>query len=199
MEQITRSIEDEKHAPNVYTTRNGTVLKLRHVPSLTVLAVQRGIKKPQVPKWFNQAKEREEENPNDPMYLQALEDYSAATGDAAIDTYLANGISVIKLGDDCPLEDNEWAENLQLVGIEIPDSGAKRRVAWLKFHVVGDEDLGNLTAAIAIAGGVVTEEAVAQAAESFRNNSTGLPDTRSDNGQQSRDAYTPVSDTRISE
>lgn len=197
---IQQEIENEKRAPNVYTTRNGTVLKLRHVPSLTVLAVQRSIKKPQVPKWFNQAKEREEENPNDPVYLQALQDYNNSTGDAAIDTYLANGVSVMKLGDDCPLEDDEWAEGLQLVGIEIPVSGVSRRVAWLKYHVVGDEDLGNLTAAIAIAGGVVTEEAVAAAAESFRNNSTGSPNTGSNNNiEQSRDSYTPISDTRVSE
>lgn len=200
VDQRTASIEQDKRSPHVYTTRNGTVLKLRHVPSLTVLAVQRGIKKPEVPRWFNEAKSREEENPNDPQYTKAVEDYNAHIGDAAIDTYLANGVSVLRLGDDCPLEESDWAEGLQLVGIEIPQSGVQRRVCWLKYHVIGDEDLGNLTAAIAIAGGVVTEEAVIAAAESFRNNGTGLSDTGSNITElPSRDTHPSISDPRTSE
>lgn len=151
---------------------NGTKLTVRGIPALLILAVSQRYPEPTVPKWYNDAKQREEENPTDPTYLQALKDHAVLLQDKTIDCFLANGIVVDEVGPDCtPLEDDTWLENTEFtLDMELPRSGAGRRVAWLRHHVLDQaDDLGNVVTEISVASGLVTEAAVRQAAESFRN------------------------------
>lgn len=178
MNQIERQIESDKRAPRVFTCANGVHLRLRAVPSLAIVAIQKQLKEPPVPTFFNEEKQRDEENPNDPNYITALNQYRSDSADATTTAYLANGVTVIEpLPEGIPaLDDEEWAEGYRLSGLDIPDKGIGRRVAWLKYVIVGDEDLGDLIGQIALAGGLVTEEAVQDVAATFRNNSTGDTD-----------------------
>ena len=169
--EIAASIDSDKKAPRVFTTSNGVNLRLRPVSPFLIMAAQKQIVEPEVPHWYNQDKAREEYNDNDPNYVKALADYKVKQSEIVNDTLLANGVTVVQpLPDDVyPLESDEWAEGIRFLGIDVPDSGLARRVCWLRYHVLGDvEDLTGLMIAITSAGGIVTEEAVEAAADSFR-------------------------------
>lgn len=186
MNQIQQSIENDKRAPRVYTCSNGVQLRLRAVPSLAIVAIQRQLKEPPVPTFYNEEKQRDEENPNDPTYIRMKNEFAMASADATTTAYLANGITVLDpLPEDIsPMDSDDWAEGFVLSGLDIPASGIGRRVAWLKYHVIPDEDLGDLIGAIAIAGGLVTEQAVQDVAATFRDNDTGPTNITSINGAE---------------
>lgn len=165
----------DKRAPYIFVTKVGVRLKLRHVPSMVIVAAQKQLKQPVIPRWHNTDKDRDEDNPNDPGYLRELAEYNSKVGDITTDAYLVNGVTVLEPLPDSvySIDSSEWAEGLEFIGIEVPKTGVARRLAWLKYYIVGDEDLADLIKSIAIAGGVVTEEQVQEALDSFRNNQTG--------------------------
>ena len=157
---------------------SGVKVRLVSVPSMLVLALTRQIKEPTVPMWHNDQKDRDEPNPLDPAYVQAVNDYKTEIGQKTTQAYLANGVKVLELPDDkYPEDSDEWVEGLEFVGIEVPKTGLGRRVAWLQYHVLGDMDLTDILSGIAIAGGVVTEEQVQAAAETFQHQTSGEADT----------------------
>ena len=181
-----------------YVTSNGCVLELRGVPSFVTLAVLKAHPKPPVPIIMIEDKQREEENPNDPNYIQALNQYNEELATLTSDVYLANGVKIKSVPDDyLPLDDDEWIEPLEFSGIQFPHDGIGRRVAYLKYYLLADEDIAKVTTAVAIAGGVVTEEQVDQAAESFRDNTEGPTDITSETTNHSGLGDTPSNITRI--
>lgn len=205
--QIQQSIQDDKRAPRVFTTRNGVQLRLRAVSPFLVLEAQKRIVKPTEPMWYNEAKSREEPNPLDPNYVKSIDDYNTRMAEVVNDVFLANGVTLLTSGQDLPLgipniDDSEWVEGIEYtLNIKVPDSGtAGRRVLWLKYCVVTHvEDLGDLIAAISVASGLVSEDQVQQAVESFRDNqerSTNNGDTNTTEGQHTD---IPISNTRDGE
>lgn len=156
------------------TLPSGVKVRLVAVPNMVVMAMTKAVKEPLVPVYHNEAKDRDEPNPLDPQYLRAVEDYKNELGQLTVKAYLANGVRVLELPDDkFALESEEWVEGLRFVGIDVPETGLGREVAWKQFHVLEDADLMDILSGIAIAGGAVTEAQVQQAAESFRNPEDG--------------------------
>lgn len=161
-----------------YTTRSGSKLELRAVPSLLLVAVMKQIPAPQVPTFLNEAKGRTEENPSDPEYLRAVADHQEQMGMRTNDAMLANGVKVLELGPEVQtLESNDWAERLTFSGLVVPESGVAREVAWLRWHVLDDTDSMEVLKHIASAGGLVAEDVVQDAVDSFRNNEDGDSNT----------------------
>lgn len=153
---------------------SGVKVRLVAVPNMVVMAMTKLVKEPQIPVYRNDAKDRDEPNPLDPLYLRAIEDYKSALGDLTVQAYLANGVRVLTIpADKHELTSDQWAEGLRFIGIDVPESGLGRTVAWLKYHILEDADLMDILSGIAIAGGAVTEAQVQQAAESFRNPADG--------------------------
>jgi hypothetical protein len=169
----------EKKDMTEVITRDGVKLKIRAVPSLVVLAIQKQCNEPAVPIFRNEEKQRDEENPNDPNYIRAVKDYNEKVGELTTQAYLANGIEVVEPLPDgiYSLDDDKWAEGLKLVGLDIPDEGIARKVAYLRWYLIPDEDVADIIGKIAVAGGVVSEEQIAKAAESFRDNTQRDTDT----------------------
>lgn len=165
-------------APTVYTTSTGVRLRIRPVPSLAVMAASRALPVPQIPTFHNEQKNRDEPNPVDPTYLQALEERKVREGEVTTDAYLANGLTVLEpLPDDVePAQSEVWAEGIELLGVAVPANGFARRVAWLKYYVLSDDDLMEIMKLIAVAGGVVTEQQVTDAVDSFRSDTGGPSD-----------------------
>jgi hypothetical protein len=108
-----------------------------------------------------------EENPNDPDYLQELEDNARRRGDAMIDTMVIMGV---KLLDEVP-KDEEWLDELRfnerIVGepnlseFDLADS-LEREFVFKRFWLIGSSDMN----AIGKATGV-TEEGIEDAIGSF--------------------------------
>jgi len=162
------------------TLKNGTKLVIRGVPALLILAVSEKYPVPEVPMWRNEEKQRDEPNPLDPEYTKAVAAHKKLIEDKTIDCFLANGVTVTEIGPDClPVDSDEWLENVEYtLDIELPHKGTGRRVAWLRHHLLDDAgELGDIITAITVATGLVSEEAVQQAAKTFRDNQDGAADT----------------------
>lgn len=162
------------------TLQNGTKLGIKAVPALLVLGITEKFPVPKVPLWHNEDKQRDEENPNDPLYIEAIQKHNQLIQDKTIDCFLLNGVVVQELGPDCePADSDNWLETTEyLLEVSISRTGAGRRAAWLRHHLIDNaNELGDIVAQISIASGLVTEEAVAKAAETFRDNQTGDTDT----------------------
>lgn len=159
-------------APRVYTCSNGVVLRLRPVPALLINDITtKFVKKPQVPTYENEGG-RLEENPSDPAYVAAINDYNLQIQEMSTRTLLIRGTQPLTVPSDIEnVDDKGWSEELEALGIvDIPVSGVDRRYYWLKYYVLEDaNDLSNLLQEISVASGLITEESVQQAAESFRD------------------------------
>lgn len=140
----------------------GVKVRLRPVSAALIAEVTSRLKYPKVPKYFNEDKGREEENPVHPDYLAEKQEIDNQRGLAAMDAMAMFGVELV---DDMPTDD-VWVKKLQLLGVQFDAKDPVEREFYYKKHVVvsgGDYALlGRLSG--------LTEEAIASAAESFRSN-----------------------------
>lgn len=148
-----------------------TGIRARIVPvaaSLIDEAVAR-IRDPQVPVAMNDDKGREEENPLDPVYLEAMADAKRKRVRAGLDVMIMFGI---ELADGVP-EDDGWVKRLQLMekmghldlGEFDFDDPIEREFLYKSFITVASADLIRL----GVLSGISRTE-VAEAAANFPDN-----------------------------
>lgn len=103
------------------------------------------VKDPPVPKFLNEDKGREEDNPLDPAYLAACKEAEGRRVTAAIDAMIMFGV---ELADGLP-EDDTWLKKLQflerhgqldLTGYD-PEEPLDREFLYKKYVAVGSQDL----------------------------------------------------------
>lgn len=130
--------------------------------------VMSGIQDPPVPKFFNDDKGREEENPTDPDYLKAIQENSIKRNRAALEAAIMFGVELL---GGLP-EDNDWIKRLRfmekrgllnLSGIDFDDP-MEKEFCFKRFVAVSNDDFGMLSR---LSG--VSEEMVAKAAANFRS------------------------------
>lgn len=92
-----------------FTLSTGVVVKLRPVSASLVEDIRNAIKMPEVPVVYIEAKDREEENPNDPRYVAAIEEANAKRGIATLDALVTFGVELV---EGLP-EDESWLKNLK--------------------------------------------------------------------------------------
>jgi len=95
----------------VVTLSTGVCVRLHPVSSSLVEEMKAAIPMPPVPVVYIEAKDREEENPNDPRYIDAVEDVTRKRGDAILDALLIFGVELM---DGLP-EDKVWLKKLRLL------------------------------------------------------------------------------------
>lgn len=168
--------------PSIFVASNGLRLRLRRVPQMVMTDAARRLKAPKPPRQFNEEKGREEENPSDPDFIDAMRNYRYDLGMLAVNTYFILGTSVDGdlPPDVMPITSSEWADLLQAVDpdIDIPPNGPRRYLAWLKYHAMPDVDSSELLQQCQRYSGGTLEVDVAQAQASFRSE----PTLHSDNG-----------------
>lgn len=128
-------------------------------------------KEPKVPVMFIEAKEREEENPHDPDYLAAYEEWEVDATNAIMGALigLATCIVSVPKGFDKPAQKG-WQETMEAIGVEVPKGETARYIAWVRYWAIqGNEDLQMLAKALRRQNGIPEEE-VADAADSFPDN-----------------------------
>lgn len=164
-------------APDTFTSSSGVKFKLSKVNNLVIVEAAKKLKAPRVPVMYIEDKGRDEENPNDPDYVEALQTYQMEQGMLLVNTYLAFGTKILSDSlpeDKLPLDDISWSDDLkETLDIDIPIKGKARYLRWLKFHLLGDEDMNNLARAVMNFSGRVTQGDVAAAEENFRDNQSG--------------------------
>lgn len=177
--------EDDKSsgASNQFTTSQGIVFKLKHVPPLLLDDAQKQLKEPRPPKVWIEDKQTHEENLADPDYREAVDDYLRKRGDLANAVCLTRGTEIVHVpeGIESP-QDTDWMEDVRdLAGIDVPTSGRRRYYCWLKYVALAHvDDLSGLLMAVMDYSGLTSKEAVAKATEDLQRVSS----RSADNGVQ---------------
>lgn len=171
-----------KPESHLYTSSTGVKVRLKRVSALIISDAAQKLKAPRPPKVFIDDKGREEENPNDPEYIEEMDRYAYNKGYLAVTVYLTLGVEVLHRPDEIPApESTEWSDEISTItGMEIPATGRARYLAWLKYIAFTETDVATVTTRIMRLNGVIEEADVVEALESFRNNAglstaTGVP------------------------
>lgn len=152
----SRQGEKEK----VTTLSTGIRAKILPVSASLIDEVTARVRDPKVPMWHDEEKGRDEPNPNDPNYQDALQDAQRERGVAAMDAMIMFGVELV---DPMP-EDDKWIKRLKFVGVDVDNSDEIAKEFSYKKHIaVGAADLKMLTAASGI-----TEEDIAEAERTFQ-------------------------------
>ena len=157
-----RATEDERE----YVFSTGVRVRLRSVSATLIEEVASRIPYPDVPMWFNEAKDRDEPNPGDPKYLDAIAQVDRARGIASMDAMILFGVELL---DGVP-EDDIWVDKLRFLEkrnmIDLSEYNFKdaldREFLYKRYVAVGATDLELLSTIVG-----VSEEAIADATESF--------------------------------
>lgn len=127
------------------------------VPPQLMEEVTGRIKDPEIPVWHNEDKGRDEPNPNDPEYLEAVSNADRLRGIASIDAMALFGLDL----DGMP-EDDKWLRKLQYM--------QKRDLIDISEYDLEDEDEleflfkryiamnGNVLKLVVQASGITAEE-----------------------------------------
>lgn len=168
------AIEKDQHKKaraNEYISQRGVKFKIQKVNAFLVTEALGKVKWPDIPVLHNDEDDRDEENPNDPIYLQKLQGAQALRVITSYNMSIAMGTYTQR--DWCPegidyVDGTEWQELMEYAGVEIPNTRLARYVAWVKYYILVDHDeLNELMKIVATYAGFVHEEEVAEAIESF--------------------------------
>ncbi len=94
---------------SVTTLSTGVKAIIRPVPTYLVDKMVGEIEEPKPPKQFNEKKQREEENPFDPAYLEAIDEANRQKGLVTMEAMIMWGIELV---DDVP-DPEEWLPKLE--------------------------------------------------------------------------------------
>jgi hypothetical protein len=162
------------------TLSNGIVLKLKSVPPFLARQAVISLQRPKPPRVFLEDKGREEENPNDPVYLDELRLYEARSIEVGVNVMLLTGTEVQEIPNGCyGPEDDGWLENLEALDVVVEREKPRARyLAWLRYYALQSTlDITRVTAALGRRVGL-SEEEVAASADSFRNRAARRADKR---------------------
>jgi len=159
---------------DTFTTKRGIVFKLEQVSRYLVMDISESIPLPKPPMVMIEDKGREEENPNDPDYIDELRRANLKKGTAITNAYLALGTKVQSLPPGIePVESTDWSEVLEEIGIKVPIKGRARYVAWMRYYAVPGDDFEQLIGSTMKVGAITTEEDASKAEKSFRSDAEG--------------------------
>lgn len=100
---------DTSGYPKEITLPTGVKALIMPVSASLISEVTGSVKTPVVPIWHNEDKGRDEPNPSDPAYMEALEDMERERGMAAIDAMIMFGVELV---DGLP-QDDGWLKKLK--------------------------------------------------------------------------------------
>ena len=112
---------------------SGVVLKRVPFSRMVLVSIMRNFKEPPVPKFYNEDKERWEENPNHPDYAKALDAHNLDVTFALLDVGITLGTKLHSLPKDFenPAGDG-WVTTFKGLGFTVPDEPRLRYLMWVK-------------------------------------------------------------------
>lgn len=200
LEDILEMEETEEQEDGLIHLSTGVVLETQPIPRLFTKNIYTKYEsiKPKVPKFYNEQKNREEENPADGDYIDALEAWGMQFMFDLTELAIMRGTKIHTLPKDIEGPYGEyWVEETEHFGIKIPNAPKLRYLYWIQ-HVAAplDED------AIAIGKKVrpllgITEEAVEQEMRKFRSDEEPSTDLSSGLSEHSGNGDRNPDDTGI--
>jgi hypothetical protein len=175
MNKVLDTLETHQDDPSVFVAGTGVRLKMKRVSQMIIADAKRRLPAPRIPKWFNPDKEREEDNPNDPDYIERVANYQYDTAMLALRIYLIMGTEPMEPLPDgiSPHTSFDWSDMILAADpdAEIPETGPRRYYAWLKYYALPDDQVMQCMNKIIRFSGGTLEEDVARAQQSFRRDS----------------------------
>ena len=153
----------------------GVRVRVQPVSARLLTECMARVPKVPVPMWYDKDREKEVPNPADPQYLRDLEERSNQQNNVVMDALIMFGVNLV---DGIP--DDGWEKKLKLLekagaisleGIDLEDD-VEREFAYKKFVAVTAADMELLQEA----SGVITEDALDIARESFPGDEGGGAD-----------------------
>lgn len=164
---------------NILTLSTGVKLELFKPSLLAIREVERQVNanKPKPPEIYLEDKERSEENPDDPDYINELNAWQADGTERQFSIALVTGSKINYVPNDIPgLDSEEWHGILSVVNVPLGKSTQERYIQWTKYVAAPTAmDFGSILIRLLSLVGV-REEEVAEAVESFRSYKEGTAD-----------------------
>lgn len=133
VEQVTAFEEMRDQPPGELMLSTGVVLKIRAVAKSFIYQVTQSIEPPEVPVVWVAEKETNIENPDDPDYTEKLETWAVEIANASTDVALLRGTTIVKIPDGfMGPDDEEWVDEMKLLGLPMIDNQRARYLAWVK-------------------------------------------------------------------
>lgn len=181
--------DEQPNVQDTITLSNGTVLRCKAVPLLTVRHAAISIEKPEPPTVFHEDKGRSEIWEGDPAYQEALANWEERIGDVTFNVMIMLGTAIesIPEGLESP-EDETWPEILEATGLTLNlSTKSARYLSWLRFYAItSNEDYVLISEAVARKSGLLQKD-VQSALESFRSGKDGGADLEATSEEQRAD------------
>jgi hypothetical protein len=151
----------------------GIVLRAKKVPNMVYADLTRKFPRPKPPRVFIKDIGREEENPDDPNYIAALDAWNSDVALSMVDVMILLGTAIESVPEDMEKPDGtQWSEDLEIIGLPIGTNQRKRYLMWVKHYAApSDEDIALITEQVGKLSGV-SEKDVADAVK-FRKRDAG--------------------------
>lgn len=181
LDKIVEAVNDSKADPSVWISKKGLKLRLKEVSAFVGMEAMSNIPEPEIPRFYDSDAERERENPLDPHYLALVEQSKQAKGVMAMNVNIALGTEIIEIPHELEaVGSKDWSNVLDEItngGVKVPESGANRYIAWLRFYALVGMEFVELSNAIMRFSGVVSEEDISKAMSSFPSNEVRSTDS----------------------
>lgn len=171
---------------------NGVVLRFKKVSrneiSYAARNANRDHPEPKPPMIRIENKGRDEPNPNNPDYKQALLLYNIEATARVMDVLYARAIEVVTRPPEISApESQEFQDYLELVqGETLRQSELGRLVQWLRYWAIPDEDQLAFQRKVLQLAGVPVQD-IREVETTFPSDTGGKPDTGNDNLESSED------------
>ena len=145
------------------TLTNGIMIQTKPLSQDAIRRTIGVVPKPKIPIVFIESRDREEENPNDPEYLDALEKYNTEILTRVYKTMLVLGTHchTVPSNEYLP-ESDEWIQLLAVAGVEAKfENQFERYHEWLTLYACTSQfDYNHLTSVLYRRVGVMEKEVI---------------------------------------
>ena len=143
-EQIIKAVDIvQQEDPDTVTLSSGVVLRYLPVPLLRIQSIVNKFSYPPVPELWDEKREQSIKNPNHPAYLEERDQVDLKRTNAVLDAIIAFGMEIVSTPETLPkIEDSGWIEECKdFFFIDInPQSERSRKLAWIKFVAIVDQN-----------------------------------------------------------
>ena len=162
-EAIIRAAEAAEAGEDTVVLSSGVKVKLHRLPPLLQRTVEAQFPEPEPPmvEVKVHGKKEKQPNPDDPDYIEARKQWASDRGQALMDLALIKGVEF-----EMP-EDEDWIDELALIGVDVGEGKVGRKLAYLRSVVIGSlDDLMEVTGRVLAMSGV-SPQAVDEAGKSL--------------------------------
>lgn len=169
------AVAKKRNSDGIVQLSTGYYARITSVSASLIEESQASVPYPEVPKWYNEDAKRDEENPNHPDYLKAVQEVEKRKTMMAIDAMILFGVDIVNEdGSEYEMDiDSKWFSRIRLmakrgyINLDEYDLEDELDVEWLfkKYIAVGAPDLERIARASNL-----SEEDVQEASATFQNN-----------------------------